>query len=362
MTESVDKKKAEMLLKVAWFATLKHPTKPLTKIAQYDNISKIILGNHLTFRYMLLTALLAKATNNNINALALQTSSSLSGAYDARSLCHQVVVPFERKYMSCLLGGSNEPFLNKPARYKEISKATNAVRKGNNERLHNILIEILNYANEKPNDTRKMLCVACYFISKRKSKQIENIKFVKDVNSFEFLNRIIAFVSVCHEGETTVLTLGAILSCLLEKLNVSYQVKVHPSNQCGASSKEICDIDVFYNDKFAFGVEVKDKIYSLQDVEHAVNKVKSSGNNCLFFVTGLRGTSSDIESKEFPGRLLNEGFILAYYDIMDVIKMAMALGMESANFYKYLIKHSKEARIKDTTKNYLNKIFSIALT
>ncbi len=51
------------------------------------NFVDCILNNtHKTYKYILVTALLAKAIDDNINPLALQAGAPISGAYDARSL------------------------------------------------------------------------------------------------------------------------------------------------------------------------------------------------------------------------------------------------------------------------------------
>ena len=62
---------------------------------QKSKLKKVLLHNHLTYKYILINGLLAKATNKEIDPIALQSSSSLAGAYDARSLCHKVIVPFD---------------------------------------------------------------------------------------------------------------------------------------------------------------------------------------------------------------------------------------------------------------------------
>ena len=90
-------------------------------------IDFVIDNTHLTYKYILFTALLAKASDSSINVLCLQKQSSLIGAYDARSLCHKVIVPFEMQTLHKALGGSNEPFLNKPARFPELSKTNSTM-------------------------------------------------------------------------------------------------------------------------------------------------------------------------------------------------------------------------------------------
>ena len=65
---------------------------------------------HLTYKYVLVNALAAKATDENINPLCLQKQSELQGSYDARSICHKSLVRFEMTELGKALGGSNEPF------------------------------------------------------------------------------------------------------------------------------------------------------------------------------------------------------------------------------------------------------------
>ena len=74
--------------------------KPSSKYA--EAIEAIITGSHLTYKYVLTTALLAKATDARINPLALQAGADLDGAYDARSLCHDVIVPNEKELLITL--------------------------------------------------------------------------------------------------------------------------------------------------------------------------------------------------------------------------------------------------------------------
>src|SRR5688572_7946177 len=113
----------------------------LTK-QQQQAISAIILGDHKTFRYILITALLGKVVEPDVHMRSIQQGADLDGAYDARSLCHDVWVPFEREHLDNRLGGSNEPYLNKPARFPAVEK-TNAVRAGSDRMLLNMLYNLL---------------------------------------------------------------------------------------------------------------------------------------------------------------------------------------------------------------------------
>lgn len=128
---NIDKKKAYEKLLSAYKTAIRRKNLE-TEIGKL--LKFIITGDHKTYRYILLTALLAKATDVKVDILSLQAGYEVGGSYDARSLCHEVIVPFERSFLKNSIGGSNEPYLNKPARFKSISLG-NAVRKGKDKEM-----------------------------------------------------------------------------------------------------------------------------------------------------------------------------------------------------------------------------------
>jgi SacI restriction endonuclease len=65
---SVDHRTADRLLREA-IALIHDDSTPISTTEWDTAIKTIIQGKHLTFRYILVTALLAKATNPGINAL-----------------------------------------------------------------------------------------------------------------------------------------------------------------------------------------------------------------------------------------------------------------------------------------------------
>ncbi len=69
----------------------------------------------LTYHYVLPTQLLAKAANPAIDARAIQAGFPSPGAFDARTVAHDVIVPFDRANER-VLGGSPEPYVNNPLR------------------------------------------------------------------------------------------------------------------------------------------------------------------------------------------------------------------------------------------------------
>ena len=284
---TVDQKAAERLLREAIAIAQDHSREILA--AEWDiEIRTLIQGKHLTFRYILVTALLGKATNPSINALALQAGADVEGAYDARSLCHGVVVPLERQLLNSLLGGSNEPFLNKPARFPLISPS-NAVRAGTDKALLLILHKVLSEV-ETAEQAFNSLCTAVLCTLERQAARSGLLPQLSEsadshLKTIEFID---AFVTRSIEGQVAAIVAGTILSIYFDQFE-DFEVIVHPVNQSGSSSNEVADVDIKKNGKIFVVFEVKDKPFSEQDVDHAAFKASQYGLNLITFIIGVNG-------------------------------------------------------------------------
>ncbi|MFC1828050.1 restriction endonuclease, SacI family [Thermodesulfobacteriota bacterium] len=250
-----------------------------------SQISKVILGRHLTFRYILITALLAKVTDPLIHMRSLQAGADLYGAYDARSLCHKVWVPFEQTKLNSKLGGSNEPYLNKPARFPEI-ETTNAVRRGYDQDLLNTMYGLLEDLNDADEDLHlEAFLYAMKLIDGRSEGLVHEISLpTVRFTQFRTMAFINTFLGECKGGESAAATTGAIFRILYSKKNM--KVIIHPVCQAGSSSNEIGDVDIRRKKDLVMAIEVKDKQFAESDINHAIRKVLESGNTRLLFLIG----------------------------------------------------------------------------
>ena len=78
-------------------------------------ITRSLKSKTKSHRYVLPTQLLSKACNADLDCRSLQASYAGAGAFDARTIAHKVVVPFDRENHN-VLGGSPEPYVNNPLR------------------------------------------------------------------------------------------------------------------------------------------------------------------------------------------------------------------------------------------------------
>lgn len=355
---TVDRGVAEQLLREA-IAIAQDDSREISAMEWDIEIRTIIQGTHLTFRYILVTGLLGKATNPSINALALQAGADVEGAYDARSLCHGVIVPLERQLLNSLLGGSNEPFLNKPARFPIISPS-NAVRSGKDRELLLILHKVLSEV-QTSEQAFNSLCTAVRYTIERQTARSGLLPQLSEsadshLKTIEFID---AFVTRSIEGQVAAIVTGTVLSIYFDQF-AGFEVIVHPVNQSGASSNEVADIDIKMNDKIFVVFEVKDKQFSQQDVDRAAFKASQYGLNSITFIIGVNGTCvgsslEQVAKNIFLARRVNVIFI----DLPSFVTSIIALCPELffATFLEKLQYYAIGARVKDEVFEHIESTF-----
>lgn len=89
-----------------------HPLIPL--------IRDCLNSSSVSYHYVLPTQLLAKCVDHSLDAHALQAGYAVAGAFDARTVAHDVIVPFDRNNHR-VLGGSPEPYVNNPLRVPAVT-------------------------------------------------------------------------------------------------------------------------------------------------------------------------------------------------------------------------------------------------
>ncbi|NVK27060.1 MAG: restriction endonuclease, SacI family [Flavobacteriia bacterium] len=351
MAEYLDKGKAKEILKGALNGDCEF----------YDRLSRkirfVLFGGHKTYRYILINALLAKATNEAINPLCLQAGSELKGAYDARSLCHSVLVPFEREHLHNVLGGSNEPFLNKPARFPELSM-TNAVRAGRDRAILAALCYILPRISSDKVANQYLTC-ALGFLKERivELKALEDGTIKVDPTSVELYRFIKHLNQKSFEGEIPVIIIGTLERAFYLQFKGEYSVKTHKVNQSGASSKEVGDIDVFKKGEFLTATEVKDKSFTAADVEHAFNKILRVGGASGQFIYGSEADFDETSINEIVEKFDDKGFLTLVLDVMMYSRMLIfkLFDVEKTAISQMLLDTAIEINSKNDTKEWIQQ-------
>lgn len=354
MTQSIILKEAEKIL--FWAFRVKCSKKD--KIS--EAIKVVILGSHKTYKYILITGLLAKATNEKVNALALQAGAPIAWAFDARSLCHKVVVPFERNFLHNALGASNEPFLNKPARFTHLSDS-NAVRKGKDKETLNLLMDIFKSISTA-DESKSYLACALGFLNEwlEKNNKLEDSTIKYNPTLVEIYEFIVRFLDRSFEGETSIIIVWALEKIYHNKFSKNFKVNVHKVNQSGSSSKEVGDIDIYKEEKFYYAIEVKDKVFNEYDLEHALKKMQSANGKKWQFIYGSKASYIKKKIDKKISSFEQNGFMILFQDIRTyartiIFKVDIVYKQE---FIDAVMSTAIEINCKNETKIWLQKIIS----
>jgi hypothetical protein len=231
-------------------------------------IENVMAASDVTFKYILVTGYLAKCANPAAHARAIQAGSALNGAYDARSLCHKVVVGFE-KSKGNLFGLSNEPYLNKPARHPE--------HNGSNPQLRNkIGAKILHRALEQaqsasPAKLRQGL-VHILRVGAQHAAGEKQVKVTTKVNLAQVMSFITEFLAESDGGCRLVGVWGGFQALLSE----NREIKVYSPNASDYFGKTSGDVEVYYDGVLVSASECKQRPLNLDDVNHGLKKSREN--------------------------------------------------------------------------------------
>ena len=324
-------------------------------------ITSVLKGTHKTYRYILVNALLAKATNQKVDALSLQKGDGKGGKFDARSLCHKVLVPFEKLKLPGCLGDSNEPFLNKPARFVSLSM-NNAVRAGKDRETLENLIKILSHitTSEEAYNYLKSAMVVLIDNHDNYVKKFAIGDALIDVSEFSqlVLDYIYKITDHTMDGEVCPLVVAELEQLYLGK---DFKVVPHKVNESGSSSKEVGDIDIFDNEgTLVNAIEVKDKSFSIQDVLHAITKFRQANLTSSLFIYGKNVAFDEEEIDHALKAIGREGHYCCLISILTFAKLRISdlKTVTVRDFVDGLLKFSKVINAKDDTINTIKEITS----
>ena len=327
-------------------------------------IEQIVGHTHLTYKYILLNGMLAKATNPQANPIVLQAGAHLQGAFDARSLCHNVVVPFEQNALGKRLGGSNEPFLNKPARYTHLS-TDNAVRRGKDRLTLERLIEVFEMVNAENNGEQALVAVLAHILQlEPRVVAFDGERFGQYASKRAKLDLIRALIGRSCEGETLALSVALLFELMAKSHATGLQVVSHPANQSGASSKEVSDVDVFEADgeTLRHCAEAKDKPFTRADIDHAAGKVAEAGHAAMIFVFGPNASTEE-DLPGIVGEYESLGFDLTFVDVMAFAEGIVSLAPSTTwqEVTEAINKHLGTMRAKEITVRHCRESVDAAV-
>lgn len=236
-----------------------------------------------TYRYVLPTQILSKCVDSTLDCRSIQVSWSKKGAFDARSVAHDVIVPFDRSNHN-VLGGSPEPYVNNPLRCPAVIPEYRGKQK--NQTDWDKLIIVLDAVQSEDNVefTKNVFDQVLYEIYKLLSSVIVTYPTPNRISLDNAIVLITEYISVKSGGERLEAVSTALFKIISEKFGLFDEVKREKINTADASSGMVADIECKLRGKTVLLIEVKDRNLTLTQLDSKLDKARSERISEILFL------------------------------------------------------------------------------
>ena len=264
-----------------------------------EDIRSSINSKTKTYRYVLPTQLLAKCVDSDLDCRCVQKKRGGPGAFDARPVAHDVIVPFDRQEHS-VLGGAAEPYLSKPLRCKEISATFREDKRDKSgwDALQRVL-DAVEVAGNK--DFTEAALIAVLSAIRERLKLVRISYSLPHRVSLDRATQVVdAFLSERTGGYRFESVIAALFDCLGQRFGLYASVRRSGVNaadsQSGAAGYVKC---LDESGSVVAVIEAKDRGLTVRHVEDKLTALRESGIQEAFFVSSVSPGPS--EGEELQG-------------------------------------------------------------
>ena len=246
-------------------------------------IYTLITDGGSTYPFMMLTQILGKAADPELNAICIQESSELDGAWDARSLASRVVVEWNKSVEKPFQGANDDPYVNNPARYKNFGAEMKA--KAGKQAVYDALAELVQSAQDGGEAEAKRL-VKLILIETRRSLEANKRDYFGPARMSVdgIMSIVMQFLSVRSNGVRLQLVCYALYQALAEANPSLGDVTSAATNAADLSSNRTGDVECSRGGKVSLAVEIKDRPIRLGDLTATVLKARKNDVDNVLFV------------------------------------------------------------------------------
>lgn len=237
----------------------------------------------LTYHYVLPTQLLAKAANPSVDAHAIQAGFPGPGAFDARTVAHDVIVPFDRANER-VLGGSPEPYVNNPLRVPGVTAEYRAAQKNKTD--WDKLVAVLDAVetSDDPDFVRSAFDQVLFEIY-RMLADVVVVYPTPNRISLDRANQLIQqYLAAKSGGERTEAVCTALFRTIGRKFGLFDEVKREKVNVADVPSGMSADIECWFQGEIVLLVEVKDRELTLVQLDSKLDAARARHISELLFV------------------------------------------------------------------------------
>jgi hypothetical protein len=249
----------------------------------------------LTYHYVLPTQLLAKVADPNLDAHAIQAGYPGPGAFDARTVAHDVIVPFDRENER-VLGGSTQPYVNNPLRVPGITAEYRAAQK--NKADWDKLVIVLD-AVQKREDVAFVRSVFDQVLFEKYRMLADVVVVYPTPNriSLDGANQLVQrYLAAKSGGERMEALCTALFRTIGRKFGLFDEVRREKVNVADMPSGMSADIECWFSGSIVLLVEVKDRELTLVQLDSKLDTARARHISEILFLAPRQKESQALEA------------------------------------------------------------------
>src|SRR5438445_911330 len=250
-----------------------------------------------TYRYVLPTQVLSKLADSSLDSRCLQASRGGYGAFDARTVAHEVIVPFDQQNEN-VLGGSQEPYVSNPLRVSEVSAINRGAQK--NKLGWDQLCFVLTTVEEKKNTefTRLIFRQILTEIYRRLSTVGVVYPAPRRVSLAKTIEVIQTFLSEHSGGDRLLALSSALFTIIGRRFGLYEKVRRGKITAADQASGMLSDLECVTKDGCIFAVEVKDRQITINQLRAKLRIIREKQVSEIFSVPQgpLEAERSEVEA------------------------------------------------------------------
>lgn len=274
-------------LEVTQAFTASAPMQPADPLADRPDLIALIraclVSKSKSYHYVLPTHLLAKCVNPQLDSHCIQVSYGVPGAFDARSLAHAVIVPFDQTNFA-VLGGSSEPYANNPLRIPAVTSAYRNAQKQQQDWDRLVAVfDAVEAANDE--DFVRRAFDQVLFAIYRLLADVQVVYPTPNRISLDATYSLIGhYLDSKSGGERMEAVTTALFRTMAERFDIFDEVRREQVNAADQSSGMAGDIECWADGRIVLLVEVKDRTLTLVQLSAKLDRARSQQIKEILFV------------------------------------------------------------------------------
>lgn len=244
----------------------------------------------------------------------------------ALSLCHDVVVPFDRANES-VLGGSTEPYANNPVRVPEVTEAYRSAQK--DKKGWDSLCHVLAAVEERQERafTEAVFDQVLLEIHRRLQGVTVTYAAPQRVSHPRLLTALQAYLSHRSGGVRLQAVVSALFVTLGRRFGLFAEVRSNKPTASDTSTGQVADVECFdAKGRIALAVEVKDRELTVTQISDKLPATRTAQVTELLFIVerGVRKEDDD-EAAALIERSFASGHNIYVFPLQDFASGILAL-------------------------------------